>query len=46
MPPDTCRRKLTLEPSALAALQAGAVAGELSELVRRKVIVDLPKRYY
>jgi uncharacterized protein YbaR (Trm112 family) len=45
-----CRRylpeELTLDRSALASLQAGLVAGELSELVRRKVIVDLPKRYY
>jgi uncharacterized protein YbaR (Trm112 family) len=45
-----CRQYLpdevTLEPSALASLQAGEVGGELSELVRRKVIVDLPKRYY
>ena len=45
-----CRRylpeELILDGSAIAALQTGAVAGELSELVRRKVIVDLPKRYY
>lgn len=45
-----CRQYLpeevTLEPSALASLQAGTVGGELTELVRRKVIVDLPKRYY
>jgi uncharacterized protein YbaR (Trm112 family) len=45
-----CRQYLpdevTLERSALASLQAGEIAGELSELVRRKVIVDLPKRYY
>jgi hypothetical protein len=45
-----CRQYLpeevTLEPSMLASLQAGEVGGELSELVRRKVIVDLPKRYY
>ena len=38
--------EITLEPSALASLQAGTVGGELTELVRRKVIVDLPKRYY
>jgi hypothetical protein len=38
--------EVTLEPSALASLQAGTLGGELSELVRRKVIVDLPKRYY
>ena len=45
-----CRRylpeELTLNRSAVASLQAGLVAGELSDLVRRKVIVDLPKRYY
>jgi hypothetical protein len=38
--------ELTLERSAIASLRAGEVAGELSDLVRRKVIVDLPKRYY
>jgi len=45
-----CRQYLpdevTLEASAVASLRAGDVGGELSELVRRKVIVDLPKRYY
>jgi uncharacterized protein YbaR (Trm112 family) len=38
--------ELTLERSAIASLQAGEMGGELSDLVRRKVIVDLPKRYY
>jgi uncharacterized protein YbaR (Trm112 family) len=38
--------ELTLNRSAVASMQTGLVAGELSELVRRKVIVDLPKRYY
>jgi hypothetical protein len=38
--------ELTLDRSAVASLHSGLVAGELSELVRRKVIVDLPKRYY
>jgi uncharacterized protein YbaR (Trm112 family) len=38
--------ELTLDRSTVASLQTGLVAGELSELVRRKVIVDLPKRYY
>ena len=38
--------ELTLDRSAIASMQTGLVAGELSELVRRKVIVDLPKRYY
>jgi uncharacterized protein YbaR (Trm112 family) len=37
---------LTLERSAVAALATGRVSGELIELLRRKVIVDLPKRYY
>lgn len=37
---------LTLDRSAIDALAAGRVSGELVELVRRKVIVDLPKRYY
>ncbi len=37
---------LTLERSAIQSLATGRVSGELSELLRRKVIVDLPKRYY
>jgi uncharacterized protein YbaR (Trm112 family) len=37
---------LTLDRAAVEALAAGRVAGELDELRRRKVIVDLPKRYY
>ena len=37
---------LTLDPAALASLAAGKVSGDLIELLRRKVIVDLPKRYY
>jgi uncharacterized protein YbaR (Trm112 family) len=37
---------LTLERSALADLAAGKASPELAELRRRKVIVDLPKRYY
>jgi uncharacterized protein YbaR (Trm112 family) len=37
---------LTLDRSAVDALAAGRVSGELVELLRRKVIVDLPKRYY
>jgi len=45
-----CRRylpeELTLGPDAMAAIQSGTVSGELAELLRRKVIVDLPKRYY
>jgi uncharacterized protein YbaR (Trm112 family) len=38
--------ELTLERSAIASLDAGRVSGELLDLLRRKVIVDLPKRYY
>jgi len=37
---------LTLDRSAVASLATGQVSGELTELLRRKVIVDLPKRYY
>jgi uncharacterized protein YbaR (Trm112 family) len=37
---------LALERSAIDSLATGRVSGELIELVRRKVIVDLPKRYY
>ena len=37
---------LTLDRSAVASLTTGQVSGELIELLRRKVIVDLPKRYY
>jgi uncharacterized protein YbaR (Trm112 family) len=37
---------LTLERSVIQSLAIGRVSGELSELLRRKVIVDLPKRYY
>ena len=37
---------LTLDRTAVAALSTGRVSGEFVELLRRKVIVDLPKRYY
>ncbi len=37
---------LTLQRSAVASLANGRVPAALSDLVRRKVIVDLPKRYY
>jgi hypothetical protein len=30
----------------LRALEAGGVPGDLEDLVRRRVIVDLPKHYY
>ena len=38
--------ELTLDRSAVASLHTGRVAGEMAELFRRKVIVDLPTRYY
>ncbi len=37
---------LTLDRSAVASLATGRVSDDLIELLRRKVIVDLPKRYY
>jgi uncharacterized protein YbaR (Trm112 family) len=37
---------LTLERSTIAALATGRVSTALLDLLRRKVIVDLPKRYY
>ena len=37
---------LTLDRATVADLGAGKVSGNLVELLRRKVIVDLPKRYY
>jgi uncharacterized protein YbaR (Trm112 family)/SAM-dependent methyltransferase len=45
-----CREYLPQETSvdvaALRTLQAGGGAGPLADLIRRRVIVDLPKRYY
>jgi hypothetical protein len=45
-----CRRYLpdeaTIDRAALARLERGDADGELAALVRAKVIVDLPKRYY
>jgi len=38
--------ELTIDRSTMAALQAGRVSGEIADLLRRKVIVDLPTRYY
>jgi uncharacterized protein YbaR (Trm112 family) len=38
--------QLTLERAAVEALESGLVSDEMADLVRRKVIVDLPKRYY
>ena len=37
---------LTLDRHAIASLAAGTASGELIELLRRRVVVDLPKRYY
>jgi uncharacterized protein YbaR (Trm112 family) len=37
---------LTIDRATVDALSSGRVTGDLIELVRRKVIVDLPKRYY
>src|SRR4051812_12321105 len=38
--------ELTIDRAAVATLESGRVPGELADLVRRKVIVDLPRRYY
>jgi len=37
---------LTLDRTAVESLATGRVSGDLVDLLRRKVIVDLPKRYY
>jgi hypothetical protein len=38
--------EVTISRQALSALEQGRVPAELTELVRRRVIVDLPKQYY
>jgi hypothetical protein len=38
--------EVTVDRSAIDALPAAAVAGPLAELARRRVILDLPKKYY
>src|SRR5262249_27473323 len=38
--------ELTIDRRTLAALESGQASGDLLELLRRKVIVDLPNRYY
>jgi len=38
--------ELTIDRRTFAALASGDVSGEIADLVRRKVIVDLPNRYY
>ena len=45
-----CRRylpeEITLGRDAVAAIEAGRISGDVADLLRRKVIVDLPTRYY
>ena len=45
-----CRRylpeEITLGRDAIAAIEGGRISGDIADLLRRKVIVDLPKRYY
>jgi hypothetical protein len=45
-----CRRYLpdeaVVDRAALSALDAGILRPDLVELTRRRVILDLPKRYY
>ena len=38
--------ELTIDRQSLAAIEAGRLSGDLLDLLRRKVIVDLPNRYY
>jgi hypothetical protein len=38
--------ELTIDRETLAAIDAGRLSAELLDLLRRKVIVDLPNRYY
>jgi uncharacterized protein YbaR (Trm112 family) len=37
---------LTVDPTILASLPAASVSGELAELVRRRIVLDLPRRWY
>ena len=37
---------VTVDRTALATLPASSVSGELADLARKRVILDLPKRYY
>jgi uncharacterized protein YbaR (Trm112 family) len=45
-----CRRylpeEITLSRDLIAAVEAGRISGDVADLLRRKVIVDLPRRYY
>jgi uncharacterized protein YbaR (Trm112 family) len=47
---DACRQYLpeeaVVDAEALQALEAGHVPASLSDMVRRRVIVDLPRKYY
>jgi uncharacterized protein YbaR (Trm112 family) len=38
--------EVALDPAVMASLDTGRISPEIAELVRRRVIVDLPKRYY
>ncbi|HWW88794.1 MAG TPA: hypothetical protein VNZ26_34615 [Vicinamibacterales bacterium] len=38
--------ELTIDPAVLKGLPAASVSGDLVELVRRRIILDLPRRYY
>ena len=38
--------EVAVDRAAIAALPASAVSGPLGELARRRVVLDLPKRYY
>ena len=44
--PEYLPEEVTLDPAAMAALATGRVSPAIADLVHRKVIVDLPKRYY
>jgi uncharacterized protein YbaR (Trm112 family) len=45
-----CRRylpeEITLDRDLVAAIEAGQISSDVADLLRRKVIVDLPRRYY
>ena len=38
--------EITLGRDAVAAIEGGRISADVVDLLRRKVIVDLPKRYY
>jgi hypothetical protein len=48
--PETCREylpeQLEMDRSSLDALATGQVPPALADLVRRRVVLDLPKKYY